>query len=67
MRYYQKYTCMVVRDAAQQQVQQFSRTVACQQVFDQGPSRHCIHIHGHRTAEPDSGEPPIPEASHIRA
>lgn len=58
-------------DTAQQQVHQFSRTVTCQQAFNQGIGRHYIHVQGHRPSEsaglPVQAEQPVQQASQIHA
>ena len=62
------------RDTGQQQLQQFSRTVPYQQVFNQGTGRHYIHVQGQQPSGP-VGQPtqpiqpdqPVQQASQIHA
>lgn len=53
-----------VRQATQDQVRQFSRSVTYQQAFTQGPGRHFIHAQSHPLSE---SAKPVPHASQVQA
>jgi hypothetical protein len=58
----------IARQSTQEQIQQFSRIVTCQQAFNHGIGKHYIHILGHATCDP-AAQPsqPVPQASQIHA
>ncbi|KAJ5593549.1 hypothetical protein N7537_010453 [Penicillium hordei] len=55
------------QEIAQQQIQQFTRIVPCQQAFNHGTGSHYIHVRGQRTAPRPPVEPAVQQASQIHA